>query len=70
MDEKPAEVIGKGTRKVTGGGNPRAMDRIDPFTGEAITYHYLNTARARRRGTKEDAIRAAKVRRRGILRNQ
>ena len=68
MDEKPAEVIGKGTRKVTGSNNPRMVDRIDPFTGEAITYHYLNTARARRRGTEEDAIRAAKARRRGILR--
>lgn len=68
MDEKPAEVIGKGTRRGTAGSSPKTMDRIDPFTGEAITYHYLNTARARRRGTEEDAIRTAKVRRRGILR--
>ncbi|MCR5127544.1 MAG: hypothetical protein K6B69_05495 [Lachnospiraceae bacterium] len=68
MDEKPAEVIGKGTRKGTAGSSPKTMNRIDPFTGEAITYHYLNTARARRRGTEEDAIRTAKVRRRGILR--
>ena len=70
MDEKPVEVIGKGKRTgvASGGRTTAGMDRIDPFTGEQITYHYLNTARARRNGTQEDAIRAAKVRRRGILR--
>ncbi len=71
MDEKPVEVIEKGNRTggaVGGSSRQAGMDRIDPFTGEAITYHYLNRAGARRGHTEEDAIQASRKRRRGIFR--
>lgn len=62
MDEKPTEVIGKGKPSRPAGG------RVDPFTGEPLNYHYLNTPQARRRVTEENAIEKAKKRRRGMLR--
>ncbi|MBR3515239.1 MAG: hypothetical protein IKO10_02700 [Lachnospiraceae bacterium] len=61
MEKDSTEMIGKGKRTGATGG------RIDPFTGEPITYHYLNTARARRGQTEEDAITRARKRRRGML---
>ena len=61
MEKDSVEMIGKGKQTGAAGG------RIDPFTGEPLTYHYLNTARARRGRTEEDAITKARKQRRGML---